>query len=281
MQYEKTASSMLCKKNRPMVERGCTVSLISILNVLKWSGMVLFLVTSVARAQPVQTIDSEAQLAAVLCRNPKEEVTNELLNKNTHLVNVTVWNALIECASSAQSQGSPARAIAIYKLTLHVADRLNKPELVATTYYHLGQTYSLIGDFENSIHAYEESRRLFAQAGSENGLIYVLADLGALNFAAEDYEKAWSYSQQSLAIAEQAKSTSTKGSLGPIEYGQARALHTLAEIDLRHGNHEGAIKKLGEALALYEPLDRNSSSYNIQMSDVFITLAKVYGETGR
>jgi CHAT domain-containing protein len=284
MQCEKTASSMLCKKNRPselsMFEQSYPVSLISVLNMLKWSGIVLFLLVSVARAQPVQTIDSEAQLAAVLCRNPKEEATNELLNKNTQLVNVTLWNALLDCASSAR-QESTTKSLDIYKLTLRVANRLDKPELVATTYYFLGRAYSARNDFENSIHAYESSRKLFEQAGIKSGLIYVLADLGGLYLAAEDYEKAQSYSEQSLAFAGQVKSSRAKESLGPIEYGQARSLHTLAEMDLRHGNHEVAIKKLREALALYERLNGTSASHNLQMADVLITLARVYGEMGR
>lgn len=275
---------MLCKKNGrfdvSMLTQRRTTSLITIFKMLKWAIMVLFVLTSAASAQPVHT--SEAQLASVLCRNPKEEVTNELLlDRNAPLINVTLWNALLDCASSAQRQESPAQSIEIYKLTLRVAHQLQRPELLATTYYHLGRTYSVVSDFEHAIHTYETSRSLFEQAGIKNGLIYVLADLGGLYLAAEDYEKAQSYSEQSLAIAGQTKSSPAKESLGPIEFGQARSLHTLGEIDLRRGNHEEAIKKLGEALALYERLNGTRASYNIQMADVLITLAKVYGELGR
>ena len=269
------------KKTRPKIailQQLSNIGQTSISNMLTLTGIVLLLLSSVS-AQSVQTIDSERQLALVLCRNPNDEATTELLNKNAQLVNATLWNALLDCASSARP-GSTAKSPDIYKLTLRVANRLNKPELVATTYYYLGRTYSGRNDVENSIHAYESSRKLFEQAGIENGLIYVLAELGGLYLAAEDYEKAQSYSEQSLAIAGPMKSSPAKESLGPIEYGQARALHTLGEIDLRHGNHKEAIKKLGEALALYERLDHTSSSYNTQMADVFISLAKVYGEIG-
>jgi tetratricopeptide (TPR) repeat protein len=277
---------MICKKNRrselSLIDRPSIVSLISILNMLTCGVMVLLVLTTVARAQLVQTIDSEAQLASVLCRNPEDEATNELLlDKNAQLVNVTLWNALLDCVSSTQRQESPAKSIDIYKLALRVADRLNKTELVATTYYYLGRTYSLISDIENSLQAYERSRKLFEQAGIESNLSYVLADLGALYFTAEDYEKAQSCSERSVAIASQMKSSPTKGSLGPLEYAQATAVRTLGQIDLRQGNHEDALNKLRKAFALYERLNGTSSSYNLEIAGALIAIAKVYGEMGQ
>ncbi len=277
---------MLCKKNRQsalsVLKQLSSAGLISLFKMPTWTVMVLLVLTSVASAQTVRTINSEAQLASLLCRNPKGDATHELLlDKNAELVNITLWNALLDCASYTRRQGSPANSIEIYKLTLGVAARLNKLELIATTYYHLGRTYSVLSDFENAIQAYEASRKLFAQAGSESNLSYVLADLGALYFAAEDYERALDYSKQVLKIAGQTESSRANQSLGPIEYGRARSLQTLGEIDLRHGNHEEALKKLGDAFALYERLDGMGSSYNVHMAEVLIAHARVYGEMGQ
>jgi CHAT domain-containing protein len=256
--------------------------LIGIFRVWAWGTIALLLLTSIASAQSVQSIDSEAQLSSILCRSPTPEAASEeLLNTNAQLVNGTLWNALLNCASTAQRQGSLARSIEIYKLAVRVGNRLNKPELVATTYYYLGRTYSEVNDFQNSIQAYETSRKLLEQAGIESSLIYVLADLGALYLAVEDYEKAQSHAEQSLAMAEQIKASPSKASLGQIEYGQARSLYTLGAIHLRHGNHEEALKKLGEAVALYERLNSAGPSYNAQMTDVLIAFAKVYGEMGQ
>lgn len=252
----------------------------SISTMLKWSLMVLVFFPYAASAHAVQTIDSEAQLASVLCRNPKAETTNELLDKNTQLVNVTLWNALLDCASSAQRQGSATKSIETYKLAVLVVDRLKKPELVATTYYHLGRTYSRMNDLENSIQAYETSRRLFEQVGLERTLSYVLAELGALYFIIEENAKAQSYSEQSLIITGQLKSKPTQEAPGPIEYTRARSLHTLGQIELSNGNHAKALNKLREALALLEQLNGSGSSYSIPIADVLITVAKVYGEMG-
>src|ERR1041385_734588 len=118
---------VLCKKNSGsellVLKPRNTHRPISIWTMLKGSLMVLVLFTSVASAQSAQTIDSEAQLASVLCRNPKEDTTNELLlDKHAQLVNITLWNALLDCASSGPHQGSGTKSIEIYKLTLRVAD---------------------------------------------------------------------------------------------------------------------------------------------------------------
>lgn len=249
--------------------------------MLKRCVMVLGVLTCVVGVSVAQTVDSEAQLASALCQNPKEETRNELLlNSNAHLVNLTLWNTLLDRASTMQDQGSAAKSIEIYKLTLRVADRLNKPELVGTTYYYLGRAYSLMSEVEDSIEAYETSRKIFEQGGIERNLIYTLADLGASYLTIQDDEKAQSYSEQSLAIAGQMKSSPANESIGPVEYGQARSLHTLGQIDLRQGNHKEAIRKLTEALAFYEGLAHTRSSYHIQMADVLIVLARVYGEMG-
>ena len=247
------------------------------LKMLIWTGVVLVMLTSVVGAQSVQTIDSEAQLVSMLCRKAKEDAANELLDKHAQLVNVTLWNELLNCASSAQQ--SPAISIEIYKLTARVADRLNKPDLIAVSYYHLGRTYSEIGDYEQSIQAYETSREIFEQAGIQSNLIHVLAELGSLYFTVEDYEKSQSYSERGLAIAEQIELSATNKS--PIENGRARALHTLGQIDLRHGKPEEALNKQREALALYERLNGTSSAYNLQIADALIAIAKVYGEMGQ
>lgn len=249
--------------------------------MLKWTLMVLVLFTSVASAQSAQTIDSEAQLASVLCRKPQEEKTNALLlDKHAQLVNITLWNALHDCASSAQRQGSATKSVEIYKLALDIAERLKKPELAATTYYYLGRTYLRTNDFANSIQTYETSRKLFEHAGLESNLSYVLADLGALHFIMEEYARAQSYSEQSLAVIEQLKSKPAQESLGPIEYARARSLHTLGQVDLSNGNHAEALKKLHEARALLERFNGSGSLYNIPIAQVLITIANVHSEIG-
>src|SRR5687767_1202120 len=101
MQCEETASQQIHGLQEEHGSRS------RILNMLIWAGVALSLLTSVVGAQSVQTIDSEAQLASMLCRSAKEDAVNELLNKHAQLINVTLWNKLLKCASSAEHQQSP------------------------------------------------------------------------------------------------------------------------------------------------------------------------------
>jgi CHAT domain-containing protein/tetratricopeptide (TPR) repeat protein len=275
----------LCKTNRgselSVLKQRRTDGPIRTSIVLKCIVLVLAFFPCIVSAQSPQTIHSEAQLASVLCRNEKEKTTNELLlDKHAQLVNVILWKALLDCASSGPRQGSATKSIEIYKLALRVADRIEKPELVATTYYYLGRAYSRTNEFASSIQAYETSRKLFQQAGLESNLSYVLADLGTLYFMMEEYAKAQSYSEQSLTVIGQLKSKPTQESPGPTEYARSRSLHTLAQLDLSNSKHVEALEKLNEARTLLERLNGNGSSYNIPIADVLITVAKVYGEMG-
>src|ERR1044072_3516552 len=115
---------MLGRKNRrfelSMLNQGRTTGLIAVFTMLKSAGMVLLLLSSVASARSVQTIDSQEQLISMLCRNPNADAVTEVQSNNARLVNVTLWNALLNCASSGQKQQSPAKPLEISELTIRV-----------------------------------------------------------------------------------------------------------------------------------------------------------------
>jgi tetratricopeptide (TPR) repeat protein len=52
----------------------------------------------------------------------------------------------------------------------------------------------------------------------------------------------------------------------------------LGQIDLSSGHHAEALREIREALSLFERLNSADSSYSIQVADVLIALARVYGE---
>src|SRR5205807_8050677 len=66
----------------------------------------------------------------------------------------------------------------------------------------------------------------------------------------------------------------------PDEFGRARAFHTLAEIDLREGNHTAAIDKLQSSLTLYQQLNGDGSKYDISIVGIYAAFGKVYPEMG-
>jgi tetratricopeptide (TPR) repeat protein len=114
----------------------------------------------------------------------------------------------------------------------------------------------------------------------QRDLIYVLADLGAFYLLTEDFPKARDYSEQSIALADRVKGLAITPGGWPDDYGRARALLTLGEIDLRDGNHEQAIDKLERSLKLYQQLNGQGSSYEPLIAGVYSVLAKVYPEMG-
>jgi len=207
------------------------------------------------------TVRTESELVNQLSRpNLDEKSTGQILESHAQLVNDQLWNALIRHAATDYYQTSPQQSLAMYRVAIQVASRLNNPRLLATTYYNLGRTYSGLNQLTEAIQAYEKSKGLFEQAGLQHDLIYILADLGLLYFIQEDYGRASQYSRQALSLSDTVKNDST--GVWPIEYGKATALSTLANLDLREGDFGEAIEKFKKALAIHQQLNRGGSNYN-------------------
>ncbi|CAN5882533.1 CHAT domain-containing protein [soil metagenome] len=242
--------------------------------------VLLLLLAGPVCAQSVTQVDSETQLASALCSAKDTFRQEALIKKNSKLINSHLWRTLLDRAARAYYDQSPEAALSIYYLAIRVAKDLNQPRLIASTYYNVGRTYSGLNEFRKSIEAYENSRQFFSEAGLDRDLIYVLADLGTFFYVIEDYEKAKTYSEQSLNLAYKVKSTDVPAGAWPDEFGQATALQTLAEIDLRDGLHTEAIAKLQRSLEMYTQLNGAGSSYDRDIAGVYAALGRVYPEMG-
>jgi len=157
--------------------------------------------------------------------------------------------------------------------------QLKESKLLATAYYQIGHLYSDRNLFPEAIAAYENSKAGFERAGLIRDEIYVLADLGALYFIQEDYKKARECSEQSLRIAESANSSEPAGAY-PDDFGKARALLTLGDLDTNEGNYEQAVEKLQKSMALYRRLNGSGSSYDLYIAGVYGALGRAYPEIG-
>jgi CHAT domain-containing protein len=244
-------------------------------------GILLLLPLGVLGQSVDQQITNEAELASILCRGQKDEQSRDaLLRTYPQLIDGRLWEDITRRAAAAYYEESPERALKIYEVSIQVANKLNDPKLLAKTYYNLARTFSGVNQTQKAIQSYERSQQFFEQAGLRRDLIYVLADIGAIYFNKEDYPKAKEYSDKSILIADSAKSSGIPVGAYPDDFGRARALHTLAEMDLRSGDHEDAIEKLQRALALYQQLNGTSSNYNFYVAGVYAALGKVYPEIG-
>jgi CHAT domain-containing protein len=245
-----------------------------------WAIILVFVLPLLALAQSTE-IKTEAELVSALCRMPQDQPSREMLLKShPQLVDSQLWRDLNDRAAAAYYGQSPRESLAIYEVEIQVAAHLHDQKLLAVTYYHIGRTYSGLNDLPKAIEVYEKSRRYFDQAGLQRDLIYILSDIGAFYLILEDYQKAIDYSEQSIALAEKLKSTNAASGAWPDDYGRARALQTLADIDLRDGNHTQAIEKLQTSLALYQKLSSERSSYNFYIAGDLMALGRVYTAAG-
>jgi CHAT domain-containing protein len=243
--------------------------------------LIVLLSPLIALSQSAEpSIQTDIELVSVLCRvNETEQSREQLLRSHPQLVNSQLWSALTSRAVVVYYGPSPEQSLATYEIAIQVASQLHDPNLLATTYYQIGRTYSGLNQLSKAVEAYEKSRELFEQAGLQQDLTYILADLGLLYFIQEDYEKAASYSERSLALAEKANMRVPQGTW-PDEYGKATALATLADLNLRDGDYEQAVTRLKTSLALYQELNRGGLSFNSYIAGDLQALGRVYTASG-
>jgi len=192
---------------------------------------------------------------------------------------IVVGLLLSPLCSFAQSGREQTRSDVTLNDGVKLPSQLKDSKLLATAYYQLGHLYSDRNLFPEAIAAYENSKDGFERAGLIRDEIYVLADLGALYFIQEDYKKARECSEQSLHLAERANSSEPAGAY-PDDFGKARALLTLGDLDTDEGNYEQAVEKLQNSLALYQRLNGSSSSYDLHIAGVYGALGRAYPEIG-
>ena len=178
------------------------------------------------------------------------------------------------------SDSASEQSLAIYETAVEVAGRLHDPKLLGKSYYNLAAKYLEFNKIDKAIDAYERSGQCFKEAGLLRDLIYIYGDLGALFFNQENVQKAREYSEESIQTADSVKNITIAPGAWPDDFGRARALHTLAEIDLHEGNQANAIDKLQQSLRLYQHLNGEGSHYNVSIAGVYAALGKVYPELG-
>lgn len=190
---------------------------------------------------------------------------------------------LLSSASLAVSQSendSTGADIRLNEIAVQIATGRNDTKLLGSSFYRLGHSYSDAKQFERAIGAYEKSEAAFHAAGLVRDEVYVLADLGALYFIQEDYARARENSERSLALLNKAAVDAPAGAF-PDEYGKARALLTLGDLDTHEGNYEQAIENLQLSLLQYDRLTAPASLKDLYAADVYGALGRAYPEIGQ
>lgn len=206
--------------------------------------------------------------ADLSCSRPLLDIHKDLLTSG-------LWQRVIATGDYRAIEPTTA-----YQLALEIASRLNDKRLSGLTQYKIGWNQFGKGEIAQAIESYLQSKRLLEQAQQRRDLIYVLADLGTLYIFSADYVKAFQFSQDSLAVAEQFKGTKETISLWPDEYGIATALANLGNVTKRSGDYDKARQYFQQSLQALESIDPNQRKYAFKVVDDLWDIGQSYSEEG-
>src|SRR5688572_15981949 len=231
------------------------------------------------QAQQSDTINTESDLIVALVKaNKAQSETSKVLETHSALVTANLWNELMALASQMFYQ-NPEKAFVLYDLAREVALHLKDHGRLAKTYYNIARSHSGLGQYESATKNYSASKKAFEDAGFERDVIYVLAELGMINWVQERYADARQYSEASISLAERLKSSTTPAGAWPDAFGIAESLLTLGQLSARDGDVDQAIARLMRGLALLHELN-NDHSYNFYITEIYAALGRVYTSAG-
>jgi CHAT domain-containing protein/tetratricopeptide (TPR) repeat protein len=231
------------------------------------------------QAQQSETIKTESDLIVALFKaNKAQGETSRVLEANASLVTANLWNELMALASQMFAQ-NPEKAFVLYDLARQVALHLKDHGRLAKTHYNIARSHSGLGQYENATSNYLESKKAFKKAGFERDVIYVLAELGMINWVQERYDEARHYSEASMSLADRLKNGTMPAGAWPDAFGIAESLLTLGQLSARDGDIEQAIAQLTRGLDLLHELN-SDQSYNFYITELYAAMGRVYTSTG-
>src|SRR5262245_57173600 len=234
-----------------------------------------------SQAQSLARVEDEDALVAVRLKAGKEgQPIDKLLDERSALITPRLWEKLAKQALSAYYNDGPDQSFTLYGIALNVAERLKDQRLIAITHYRIGRTYSGSGQTREAIRSHLTSKRFFEAAGLRRDLIYVLGDLAALYYQAEEYKTARSYAEESIALAEKVKGGNEPPGVWPDEYGVAGALSILGALSRQDGDYAHAIEHLQKSIALYQQLNGETLKFGFYLADNLTELGRVYSAMG-
>lgn len=222
-------------------------------------------------------IKDRDQLAGALISACRADLScsRDLFDAHKDLVTPELWQQIISMADYRAIEPPAA-----YQLALEISTRLNSKRLSGLTLYKIGWYQFGEGKIADAIGSYSKSKLLLEDAQARRDLIYVLADLGTLNIFAADYVKAYQFSEESLAVAEQFKGSQTAESLWPDEYGIATALANLGNVTRRSGDYEKARQYFQQSLKTLEGIKTNRDKYAYKLIDNLWDIGQSYSDEG-
>lgn len=223
------------------------------------------------------TTESDLIVALVKANRAQGEVAN-LLETHASLVTASLWEKVMALASEVYYQNSE-RAFVVYDVARQIALHLKDQRRVGKTYYNIARSYSGLGQYENAINHYLESKKAFEAEGSERDVVYILSELGSIGWVQERYAEARQYSEASLNLAERLKGSTAPVGAWPDAFGIAQSLLTLGQLSARDGEYDLATAHLMRALDILNELN-NDHAYDFYITEIYAALGRVYTSAG-
>jgi CHAT domain-containing protein/uncharacterized protein HemY len=229
---------------------------------------------------PLRTEGEDALIGALLKAGKEGQPVDNLLDERRDLITPRLWEKLAKHALSAYYNDGPDQSLALYGIVLNIAERLKDKRLIAITHYRVGRTFSGLGRTREAIQSHLKSKSFFEAAGVRRDLIYVLGDLAALYYQAEEYKTARSYAEECIALAEKVKGGNEPRGVWPDEYGVAGALSILGALSRQEGAYAQATEHLQKSIALYQQLNGETLKFGFYLADNLTELGRVYSAIG-
>lgn len=187
---------------------------------------------------------SEQDIALLLVSAKSDDERNALLEEEKEWVNSDLREALASRGQPLLMQGAYSESLAIFKIALTVAERLNDKIAIARSVGPMGNIYFAQGDYAEALKHYQRALKLAEEANNKNVTLMSIINIATVHNAQGDYAEALGLYLKAIKIAEESGN----------KYGVSGALTNLGLLYQSQGNYSQAIEAYTRSLKLTEEM---------------------------
>jgi len=215
-------------------------------------------------AQNLQTGDEFFSTLVAAARSPQGP--KRLIEVNKSHVTFELWERVINEGARLNDKSQYEQGLSLMEAARQIAERLDKPSLVAESIHQLGETYRLQGKPSVAIEVLLNSAKLLADSDAQTYLLYTLKDLSLAFIDKGDFSTARDYAQRTHSLAER---LNDKG-------GAAWAYFLFGNIDFRSSKYDDALRHLAKSRTLLAGEVKNGAL----LADVLAIIASIQTHRG-
>jgi CHAT domain-containing protein/Tfp pilus assembly protein PilF len=185
---------------------------------------------------------AEEDLAEALVKVESEAERTKLLAEEKELAPAELVRAMIEQGSRLYRQSRFDQAIAVYRLSQSIAEKIGDKAGIARALNNLGITYNIKGDYAQALEYFQRSLATSEAGGDKAGIARALTSIGEFELQQGDSKRALEHFQKSL---EASKALENKA-------GIARILRNIGEVYIQQGDYAQALEYAQKSLAIFE-----------------------------